>query len=506
MTGSKIISIDQGTTGSTVVLIDFTDSANPVVVTQHTTDFPQHFPKTGWVEHDLEEIWQSVSAGVAKVLSDSQIVESVKEISAIGITNQRETLCVFEKGTGKPLCPAIVWQCKRSAEICVELKNRGLEGLFQQKTGLVLDPYFTGTKLTWLMRHNKAVADALKSEKALVGTIDSWLLYRLTGCTVHATEASNASRTLLFNIHTGKWDQELLDILEVPHHVLPEVKDSAGFFGKTLNCGILDDGIAIAGILGDQQSALVGQACFKEGEAKCTYGTGAFMLANIGEIPGLSQNGLLTTVAWGYKGSLVYAFEGSAFIAGAAVQFIRDQLNFVKNAADTLEESRDVKASPEVYFVPALSGLGAPWWNPRAQGAFLGLTRGTSKSQLIRATLEGIAFQVADLSQAMSRDLGSELSALKVDGGASANDLLMQFQADILNIAVDRPRNLETTAFGAALFSCLGIGIYKNFQDLVAARHSSKVFESGMGKHERESHLKGWRKAVRAVTVFSEEN
>lgn len=505
MSHSKVISIDQGTTGSTALLIDYSQPNEPVIIDQHTVDFPQHFPKAGWVEHDLNQIWDSVTKVVSMVMKHPSVA-SKDDIAAIGITNQRETLCVFEKGSGKPLCPAIVWQCKRSVSICDELKSRGLQDLFKKKTGLVLDPYFTGTKLTWLMRNNSVVAEALRSGRALVGTIDSWLLYKLTGGKVHATEASNASRTLLFNIHTCQWDRELMDLLEIPAGVLPEVKDSAGLFGTTSQCGNLPDGIKISGILGDQQAALVGQACFREGEAKCTYGTGAFMLTNIGAMPKISDNGLLTTIAWSYKGQTIYALEGSAFIAGAAVQFIRDQLHLIKTANETAIEAGDVSASPEIYFVPALAGLGAPWWNPKARGAFLGLTRGSSKKQLIRAVLEGVGFQVSDLSFAMSKDLGSKLKILKVDGGAAANDILMQFQADLLNIPVDRPSNLETTAFGASLFACLGIGIFKNIEELISARHSSKIFASQMTDAEREQHLKGWRRAVKAVSVFAEED
>lgn len=504
MSTKYIISIDQGTTGSTVLLMDFSNSKNPKIIDKSTTNFPQHFPESGWVEHDLDEIWQSISTSLTKVLSKSEFQQKNIAIAGIGITNQRETLCVFEKGTGKPLCRAIVWQCKRSAAICRELKDRGLEPLFREKTGLLLDPYFTGTKLTWLLRENSSVARALKEERALVGTIDSWLLYRLTGGAVHATDPSNASRTLMFNLLTKDWDQELLRLLEVPRHILPVVKDSSGIFGYTKGCQELPDGIPVSGILGDQQAALAGQTCFQVGEAKCTYGTGAFILTNTGLTPKFSAHGLLTTVAWSIQGKYTYALEGSSFIAGAAVQFIRDQLGLISNSEETNHIDPAVEASPKVFFVPSLAGLGAPWWNPSATGAFLGLTRGTTKQQLIRATLEGIAFQVCDLIFAMERDFGEKVSILRVDGGASSNQLLMQFQADLLNITVDRPKNIESTAMGAAMFAALGVNIFKHLDELRNARIKDHNFIGKMTNTTRTKHLAGWQRAIKAVNLFSE--
>ena len=502
----KIITIDQGTTGSTVLIIDFEDKKKPSILGKSTCEFPQHFPQSGWVEHDLDEIWTSLSKALLAALAETPLTLDASHFAAIGITNQRETLCVFEKGTGRPLCNAIVWQCKRSLSICEELKARGLEPLFREKTGLFLDPYFTGTKLTWLMRENKVVAEALKNGSALIGTIDTWLLYKLTGGRVHATEASNASRTLMFNIKTGTWDEELLKILEVPSHVLPQIFDSAHVFGETYLSGLLPDGIPISGILGDQQAAMVGQTCFSAGEAKCTYGTGAFALTNIGAVPKASQFGLLTTVAWSLDGKITYALEGSAFIAGAAVQFIRDQLHLIAQSSETSEIPPSTKASPEVYFVPSLAGLGAPWWDPKAQGALLGLTRGTSKDQIIRATLEGIAFQVADLMTAMASDLDSDIISLRVDGGASSNNVLMKFQADILGVAIDRPQNIETTAFGAAMFAALGVGIFKSLDDMKTAWIRDALFESTITAEERKTHLKGWKRAVKAVKCFADPN
>jgi glycerol kinase len=504
MSTKNIIAIDQGTTGSTVLMIDFNEPKNPQIVGKSTTDFPQHFPQSGWVEHDLDEIWRSITTSLNSVFTKKSKAQEKFTIAGIGITNQRETLCVFEKGTGKPLCRAIVWQCKRSEAICHELKEKGLEPLFRKKTGLLLDPYFTGTKLTWLLRENNDVAKALKEGSALIGTIDSWLLYRLTGGAVHATDPSNASRTLMFNILTKEWDQELLNHLEVPRLVLPEIKDSSGIFGYTKGCDELPDGIPISGILGDQQAALAGQTCFQIGEAKCTYGTGAFVLTNTGQVPKFSNQGLLTTVAWSIQGEYTYALEGSSFIAGAAVQFIRDQLGLIVHSEEASRIDPKATASPEIYFVPALAGLGAPWWNPKAKGAFLGLTRGTSKEQLIRATLEGIAFQVYDLLIAMQKDFGENISVLRVDGGASGNPQLMQFQADLLNIVVDRPKNIETTALGAAMFAALGVNIFKHLDELRHARTKDHDFIGEMTDSQRATHLKGWKRAINAITLFSE--
>jgi glycerol kinase len=501
----KIITIDQGTTGSTVLIIDFEDKENPKILGKSTSDFTQYFPKTGWVEHDLEEIWTSIKKAFDGALGQTNLKLTADSFTAIGITNQRETLCVFEKGTGRPLCKAIVWQCKRSLPLCEELKSRGLEPLFREKTGLFIDPYFTGTKLTWLLRENKTVAEALRNGSALVGTVDSWLLYRLTGGKIHGTDASNASRTLMFNIKTGKWDEDLLKLLEVPEHILPKVYDSSHSFGHTQGSDFLPDGILISGILGDQQAALVGQACFGEGEAKCTYGTGAFALTNIGHQPKASNFGLLTTVAWSLKGKMTYALEGSSFIAGAAVQFLRDQLQLVSDAKQTSSLSPAIFASPEIYFVPCLSGLGAPWWDSKAKGAIFGLTRGTTKDQVVRATLEGIGFQVADLMRSMASDLGKQMPSIKVDGGASANDLLMQFQADILGVKVDRPKNIETTAFGAAMFAALGAGIFKDLDDMKTAWVRDRLFESNISEEKRISLEKGWKRAVKAVQYFSED-
>jgi glycerol kinase len=387
------------------------------------------------------------------------------------------------------------------------LKKDGYEEKFKEKTGLVLDPYFSGTKITWLMENDPETARELRSGRAVAGTIDTYLIARLSGSTAFVTDASNASRTLAYDIGTGKWDQELLKILKIPgESSLPEVRDSAGLFGVTKGLNFLPDGVPITGVLGDQQAALAGQTCFGVGEAKCTYGTGAFLLLNLGEKKLKSQHGMLTTVAWSLGGRLSYAFEGSAFVAGAAVQFLRDQLRFLSNAAESEKCAEASLAAPEVYFVPALVGLGAPYWDPRAQGAFFGLTRGTTQGQLIRASLEGMAFQVKDLLDSMRKDCGERVKILRVDGGAAANNLLMQSQADFAGVAVDRPVNLETTAFGAALFAALGAGIFTNLNELRHARKTEKIFTPDANPESKkriEAQLRGWERAVKAVQVFA---
>jgi glycerol kinase len=508
LTAQYILSIDQGTTGSTAIVVDASDKKNLQVIGRKTIDFPQHYPHPGWVEHDLNEIWDSVRRAITSAIEIAQKTKpsfSKSAIGAIGITNQRETLCVFERKSGKPLARAIVWQCQRSAEICVDLQKKGYEGLFNRKTGLVVNPYFSGTKITWLMQNNPTVAAEVKAGRALFGTIDTFLLYKLTSGSVYATEPSNASRTLCFDIERREFDSELLQIIQLPSRdALPEVRDSAGVFGKTKGVDFLPDGIAIAGVLGDQQAALAGQTCFEVGEAKCTYGTGAFLLLNTGSERLHSTSQLLTTIAWSLDGKLTYAFEGAAFIAGAAVQFIRDQMHLLNRSEDSEALARDCVGAPEVYFVPALAGLGAPHWNFAARGAFFGLTRGTSNGQMIRATLEGINFQVCDLLDAMKRDFPGALKVLRVDGGAVANDLLMQTQANFSDIPVDRPQNIETTAFGAALFAGLGVGMYQDLNELKGVRKSAKIFQpDATFAKQRQVALQGWQRAVSAVRVFA---
>ena len=510
MAQDLILSIDQGTTGSTALLLDVSNPKKPAIAAKATVDFPQHFPAAGWVEHDLNEIWISVGQAVERASSQIGGVSALNRIAAIGISNQRETICVFDRKDSTPLCKAIVWQCRRSTDLCKELKAKGLETVIRQKTGLVLDPYFSASKVAWLMQNRPDVAEAIRSGKALIGTIDTWLAHKLTGAVAHVTESSNASRTMLYNINTDRWDDDLLKIFGLPSKsALPEIRSSAGTFGVTKNVGFLPDGIQLSGILGDQQAALAGQTCFNVGEAKCTFGTGAFLLLNSGDTPITPGSGLLTTVAWNLGGKLTYALEGSSFIAGAAVQFIRDQFNFLEKSSESEALAQKGSASPDLYFVPALAGLSAPWWTPTARGAFLGMHRGTTKNDIIRAALEGIALQVADLATSMKNLLGKDLKVMRADGGAAANGFLMQFQADLLNVPVDRPRDIESTAIGAALFACLGAGIYRDLRDLASARTSDVVFNPTTNADEKQRIIaikSGWLRAVRAVQVFADSD
>lgn len=510
MQGNYLLSIDQGTTGTTVLVLNPEKSGKELVCAQATINFEQYYPQAGWVEHSLEEIWASVQKAAGRALALAHQVDPnfhPNKIAAIGITNQRETLCFFDRKSGQSLRKAIVWQCKRSINICDQIKHDDQEASIREKTGLLADPYFSGSKLRWVCENEPEIKNKLESGLGVCGTIDSYLIHRLTQGESFVTEGSNASRTLLFNIHTGGWDLDLLKLFSVPaKSCLAEVKDSACLLGKTKGTGFLPDGIPITSALGDQQAALAGQTCFNQGEAKCTYGTGAFLLLQLGNNPIPSQNNLLTTVSWSLNGSLSYAFEGSAFIAGAAVQYLRDNLSLLEQAADTEYLASDVLGAPEVYFVPALAGLGAPWWNPNARGAFFGLTRGTNKNQLVRAALEGMAFQVCDLLDAMARDSEHGLKVLRVDGGASANNLLMQVQANLGNIVVERPRNLETTALGAAFFAALGVGIYSSLDELTKLRTVDSIYNPVINAQEQEKRkdqLAGWKRAVKAVEVFA---
>lgn len=503
-----LMAIDQGTTGTTVLLIDVNEKLNPIVIGRKTVDFPQHYPQPGWVEHDLNEIWESVESAMLGAIQNAESKSEgfqINQIAAIGITNQRETLCAFDRKSGQPLARAIVWQDKRSHPICQRLKDQ--EEFVRSKTGLVLDPYFSATKMTWFMEESPFVASEIRAGRAVFGTIDTFLLFKLTQGKSFVTEASNASRTLCYNILSGSFDSELLEMFGIPSSdCLPEVLDSAGEFGRTEGLKVLPDGIPISGVLGDQQAALAGQACFSKGDAKCTYGTGAFMLRNIGDTFRLSDCGLITTIAWSLKGKCTYAFEGSAFIAGAAVQFLRDNLGFLKTASESESFSEGYQAAPNLYFVPALAGLGAPYWDPKAQGAFLGMTRGTKKEELVRATLEGIAFIVGDLYASMAKGQMVKDASLRVDGGAAANNLLMQFQADTLGVVVDRPEILETTAMGAALFAGLGCGMYSSIQELENMRKVDRNFSPKIGEEadsRREKNRLGWLRAIKATQIFA---
>ncbi|MFN7132309.1 MAG: glycerol kinase GlpK [Myxococcales bacterium] len=491
--GQYILAIDQGTTGTTCMVVDKRLNVKAKV----NQEFRQIFPKSGWVEHNLDDIWGSVEATLRKALSQAGIKST--EVAAIGITNQRETTGVWDRRGGKALHNAIVWQDRRTTDRCRALREAGREAFVRERTGLVLDPYFSATKLEWLLDNVKGLRARAENGDVAFGTIDTYLTWRLTGGAAHVTDATNASRTLLFNLHTLAWDPELLEEFRVPKQVLPQVRGSAEVYGTTKGVKGLPDGIPIAGMAGDQQAALFGQACFDVGESKCTYGTGAFLLMNVGSKPVVSQRGLLTTVAWKLGGEVVYALEGSAFIAGAAVQWLRDGLKLIKKAPEVEALAKTVKSSGDVVFVPALAGLGAPHWRADARGVVAGISRDTTAGHLARATLEGIAFQIHDLAEAMRADSGADIPVFKVDGGASANDLLMQFQADLLGVPVVRPKMIETTAFGAAFLAGLGTGFWKDKDEIRKAWKTGKRFEPKMQAPDRTQHLAKWRRAVAAA-------
>ncbi len=486
-----VLSIDQGTTSSRASVLD----AQLRVVGVGQKEFTQHFPKPGLVEHDLNEIWATTEWCIAKALRVAGIKGN--DLAAIGITNQRETTGLWNRATGKPLHNAIVWQDRRTADFCAELKARGEEARVREATGLVLDPYFSGTKLKWLLDNVKGARAKAESGELAFGTIDTWLVYKLTGHSAHVTDVSNASRTLMMNLRTLEWDSSLLSMLDVPKNVLPRIGASAELYGVTRGLKSLPDGIPVSGMAGDQQAALFGQACFTPGEAKCTYGTGAFLLMNVGNKPIASRSGLLTTVGWKLDGETTYALEGSSFIAGAAVQWLRDGLQLIKNSADVEALAKTVDSTGDVVFVPALAGLGAPHWRPDARGLFAGMDRSTTKAHLARAVLEGVALQIQDLAEAMKLDSGRDIPAFKVDGGAARNGLLMQFQADILNTNVVRPKNVETTSLGAAFLGGLGVGFWKSPNDIRKAWKADKVFKPKMSSGERAKHLGKWRDAVK---------
>ncbi len=490
MASKYVLAIDQGTTGTTALILDQRLSVKAKV----NVEFRQIFPKPGWVEHDLEDIWTSTQKAIAKALREASIKGS--ELTAIGITNQRETTLLWDRRTGRPLHNAIVWQDRRTSDACNKLKAKGHEPLVRERTGLVLDAYFSATKLRWLLDHVKgAEARAVRGELCF-GTVDSALLWKLTGGTVHATDVTNASRTLLMDLAKRSWDAEMCSLFGVPKEVLPEIRPSAGVFGNTKGVRGLPDGIPIAGIAGDQQAAMVGQACFSPGEAKCTYGTGAFLLMNAGPKKVSSKHGLISTVAWQIGDEVAYALEGSAFIAGAVVQWLRDGLGIIKKSSEIEELAKKVPDSGGVAFVPALAGLGAPHWRQEARGLICGIDRGTTKAHLARAALEGIAFEIYDLVQAMAQDIGQPMPMFRVDGGASTNDLLMQFQADLLQTPIERPRMIETTALGAAFLAGLGTGLWAGTKELKSSWRAGKQFRPQMKTEARDAHLARWRKAV----------
>jgi glycerol kinase len=487
-----VLAIDEGTTGVTLLLFDRSGG----IVRKAYSEFKQHYPRPGWVEHDPEEIWRVTKRLIAEVLGD----EKPSEIAGIGITNQRETTVLWDADTRRPYANAIVWQCRRTADRCRELKAQGHEPLIRSKTGLVLDAYFSGTKVQWLLDNVSGARAAAQNGRARFGTIDTWLVERLSGGKLHVTDPTNASRTLLYDIHQKKWDDELLALFQVPRSVLPEVRPSAGVLGVT-DGDVFGAEVPIAGIAGDQQSALFGQGCVRPGELKNTYGTGCFALLNAGDVKVESQHGLLTTLGCDAQGKPVYCLEGSVFIAGAAVQWLRDALGVIANAAETESRARAVENNAGVYFVPAFVGLGAPYWDPDARGAILGLTRGTGREHIIRAALESIAYQTRDLVDALRGDLAgkAEIGSLKVDGGAVANDFLMQFQSDILGVPVVRPKNIETTATGAAYLAGLGCGFWASHEEVARFQEVDRTFTPRLDAGARERLYSGWKQAVARV-------
>ena len=488
--GKYIMALDAGTTSNRCIL--FNQKGEICSVAQK--EFTQYFPRPGWVEHDADEIW-SCQLGVA-VEAMNKIGAGASDIAAIGITNQRETVIVWDKNTGEPIYHAIVWQCRRTAKYCDTLKARGLTEFFRQRTGLIIDAYFSGTKIRWILDHVEGARERAEKGELLFGTVETWLIWKLTKGRVHVTDYSNASRTLLFNINTLTWDQEILDLLEIPREMIPEAKPSSCIYGVT-DASYFGGEIPIGGAAGDQQSALFGQTCFQAGEAKNTYGTGCFLLMNTGEKPVFSEHGLVTTIAWGIDDKVYYALEGSIFVAGAAIQWLRDEMHLIDSAADSEYMAKKVPDTNGCYVVPAFTGLGAPYWDQYARGTIVGITRGVNKYHIIRATLESLAYQTNDVLKAMEADSGIKLSALKVDGGASANDFLMQTQADVIGAPVHRPECIETTAMGAAYLAGLSVGYWKN-KDAVRENWAvDQIFEPQIQEEERQQKTAGWKKAVR---------
>ena len=492
-----VLALDQGTTSSRAILFD--QDGN--IVGKAQREFTQIYPKPGWVEHNATEIWNTQLQVAQQVLREQSV--EAQQITAIGITNQRETTLIWDKHTGQPIHNAIVWQDRRTAAFCDELKAAGHEDYIRKNTGLVVDAYFSGTKAKWLLDHVEGARAKAAAGELLFGTIDSWLVWKLSGGQTHITDYTNASRTLMYNIESLDWDNHLLEILDVPRNILPEVKPSSTIYAHT-DASLFGEAIAIAGIAGDQQAALFGQACHEVGMAKNTYGTGCFMLMNTGEELIRSNNGLLTTIAWGLDGKVHYALEGSVFIAGAAIQWLRDALKIIDEAPDSEYFAMKVEHPDGVYVVPAFAGLGAPYWDMYARGAIFGLTRGTTKAHLIRATLESLAYQTKDVLQAMEQDAGTQLQILRVDGGASANNLLMQFQADVLGTQVERPEIIETTALGAAYLAGLAVGFW-TMKDIAQKWHLDQAFSPEMDASERDQLYAGWKKAVKRTMGWEKE-
>jgi len=502
---SYVLALDQGTTGSTALLF----GPDGEVVGRAYSEFPQHYPKPGWVEHDAEEIWQVSRRVMAEALLDSGIQQT--ELAAIGITNQRETTVVWDRRTGVPVHRAVVWQSRQTTAICRQLRADGLEPVFREKTGLILDPYFSGSKIRWILDLEPSLQQRAEAGELAFGTIDSWLLWKLTGGTeargaLHRTDPTNASRTLLYDIHARRWDPELCEILNVPEAMLPEVHPSAGVFGETEAFDGIPAGIPVAGIAGDQQAALYGQGCWEPGQAKNTYGTGCFLVMNMGQNHRVSRHGLVTTICCDAVGEPAYALEGSIFIAGAAVQWLRDELRIISDASEAATLAAQIDDNEGVYLVPAFSGLGAPHWDTEARGAVLGLTRGAGRPHLARAALESIAYQSRDVVEVMNRDSRIPLTELRVDGGAARSDFLMQFQADLLGVPVDRPVLIETTAAGAAYLAGLAVGVWNSPAELDQVRATERRFEPCMPDTQREALYAGWQQAIKQVRCHGRED
>lgn len=491
-----MLSIDQGTTSSRAII--FNKDGEIIGIGQR--EFEQFFPQSGWVEHDANEIWTSVLACIAEALRKADI--EPKQIAGIGITNQRETTVVWDKETGKPIYQAIVWQSRQTEEICRELREAGYQDTFRNKTGLLIDPYFSGTKVKWILDNVEGAREKAEQGKLLFGTIDTWLIYKLTGNKEHVTDYTNASRTLMYNIYDLEWDQELLDILGVPKSMLPEVKSSSEIYGETVGYHFYGENVPIAGAAGDQQAALFGQACFEKGMVKNTYGTGCFVLMHTGNEPVKSDHGLLTTLACSLDGEVNYAVEGSIFVAGSAVKWLVDGLRMFNKASESESYATHVQSTEGVYFVPAFVGLGTPYWDSDARGAVFGLTRGTTKEHFVRGTLESIAYQTKDVLLAMVEDSGIDVKTLRVDGGMVANDFLMQFQSDVLDVPVERPKVIETTALGAAYLAGLAVGYWDNKDNITKQWQVDQKFENKMADEERTKLYDGWKKAVKATREF----
>lgn len=494
-----IMTLDEGTTSARSIIYD----RNGGVVSVGQREFKQYFPDDGWVEHDAMEIWSTQMSVAQEALLKANL--TYRDIAAIGITNQRETTIVWDRKTGEPIYHAIVWQCRRTADYAAKLKEEGCEKMIREKTGLIIDAYFSATKLKWILDNVDGARERAERGELLFGTVETWLIWKMTGGRVHVTDYSNAARTMLFNINTLDWDDDIIDLLDIPRCMLPEPVECAHDFGETIP-ELFGGPIPIRGSAGDQQAALFGEMCFEKGEVKSTYGTGNFLLLNTGDRPVFSDSGLLTTVAWGLDGEVRYALEGSVFVCGAAVQWLRDELGFMRDSKASEKMAIKAGSSDGVYVVPAFTGLGAPYWQPNARGAVLGITRGTDRNQIVRATLESLAYQNEDLLEAMGKDIGRKITRLKVDGGACKNDFLMQFQADISDMEIVRHTSIESTSLGAAYLAGLACGYYGSLDEIIASREVDRVFEPSMDSSERQRMLAGWHRAVDAVIGLAEAN